>query len=150
MGNDKYLRLYGIEGGNERLVECLGKKLTSEILLNSPIIKIGKTADDRYRVTFRQEGELRHRDFDFVVLALPNTWLQAIEFEGRKLRVAMDAHLAHYDRPAHYLRVTALFREPFWRKRVKGSYFMQDVFGGTCLYDEGMRHPDQCMARSAG
>ena len=53
----------------------------------------------------------------------------------------MDAHLAHYDRPAHYLRVTALFREPFWRKRVKGSYFMQDVFGGTCLYDEGTRHP---------
>jgi monoamine oxidase/SAM-dependent methyltransferase len=143
MGNDKYLRLYGIEGGNERLVERLAKTLTSEILLNSPIIKIGKTADDRYRVTFRQEGGLRHRDFDFVVLALPNTWLQAIEFEGRKLRVAMDAHLAHYDRPAHYLRVTALFREPFWRKRVKGSYFMQDVFGGTCLYDEGTRHPDQ-------
>jgi SAM-dependent methyltransferase len=143
MDNDDYLRLYGIEGGNERLAVRLAETLTSEVLLNSPVVKIGKAADNRYRVTFRQDGELRHRDFDFVVLALPNTWLPAIDFEGRRLRAAMDAHLAHYDRPAHYLRVTALFREPFWRHKVKGSYFMQDVFGGTCLYDEGTRHPDQ-------
>src|SRR5262249_35155836 len=53
----------------------------------------------------------------------------------------MQKHLAHYDYPAHYLRMSILFQEPFWREQVPGSYFMMDAFGGCCVYDEGARHP---------
>ena len=141
MDNDDYMSLYAIEGGNQRLVERLVETNKSNVILNAPVTKVGKTADGRYRVTFRRDGKIEHAEFDFVVMALPNYWLQGIDFEGRRLRQAMEAHIAHYDKPAHYLRVSALFREPFWRQKLKGSYYMQDVFGGTCLYDEGVRHP---------
>ena len=42
---------------------------------------------------------------------------------------------------AETARVTALFERPFWRAEIPGSYFMQDVFGGCCVYDESARHP---------
>ena len=143
MDNDGYMQLYGIKGGNEQLMTGLAARIKGEVLLNSIVSKVGKGTDGRYRVSFRQDGQINERDFDFVVMALPNTWLQGVDFDGRKLRVAMEKHLAHYDRPAHYLRLTCLFKEPFWRKHVKGSFFMQDVFGGACLYDEGARHDDK-------
>ncbi|MDB5533605.1 MAG: methyltransferase protein [Hyphomicrobiales bacterium] len=140
MDNDEYLRLYSIVGGNERLAQRLAETTSAETVKNATVTKVARE-DGRYRIYFRHDGKIAHRDFDYVVMALPNYWLQGIDFEGRKLRMALDAHLAHYDRPAHYLRVTCLFKEPFWRSKVKGSYFMQDVFGGTCLYDETSRHP---------
>ena len=140
MDNEHYLKLYGIKGGNECLVRRLAETIESEIILNAPVIKIGKTMDDRYRVTFRKHEAVKQRDFDFIVLALPTYWLQGLDFEGRTLRKAMEMHLAHYDKPGHYLRVSCLFKEPFWRKKVKGDFFMQDVFGGVCLYDESERH----------
>src|SRR5262249_37687675 len=81
------------------------------------------------------------REFDLVVLALPNYWLSRLEWGSPSLRAALQRHVAHYDAPAHYLRVTALFREPFWRGQVPGAYFMTDAFGGCCVYDEGARYP---------
>ncbi len=32
--------------------------------------------------------------------------------------------------------MTILFREPFWKETVAGSYFMLDAFGGCCVYDQ--------------
>lgn len=139
MDHDEYLRLYSIVGGNERLVQRLAETTTAEVIKNAPVSKVAKKGE-RYRLWYRQDGNTVHRDFDYVIFALPNYWLQNIDFDGRRLRMAIDAHLAHYDHPAHYLRVNCLFKEPFWRSKVKGSYFMQDVFGGACLYDEGSRH----------
>jgi monoamine oxidase len=74
-----------------------------------------------------------------VIVALPNNWLPAVEWGGEELSHAMHRHHKHYDHPGHYLRVSALFDEPFWRDRVNGSYFMIDAFGGTCVYDESAR-----------
>jgi monoamine oxidase len=56
------------------------------------------------------------------------------------LRKAMSRFISYYDRPGHYLRVSVLFRKPFWRDRISGSWFMLDAFGGCCVYDEGTRH----------
>ncbi|MGI4854054.1 MAG: FAD-dependent oxidoreductase, partial [Janthinobacterium lividum] len=49
-------------------------------------------------------------------------------------------HYIQYDYPAHYLRVSVLFREVFWRDVLQDSYFMLDAFGGCCLYDESSRN----------
>ena len=74
--------------------------------------------------------------------ALPNYWLPAIDWAGPTLAAAVRDHHAHYDHPAHYLRVTVQFRRPFWRDVVRGSYFMLDALGGCCVYDESARCPD--------
>jgi hypothetical protein len=58
---------------------------------------------------------------------------------NERLRRAMTAHVAHYDSPGHYLRVSMLFRKPFWRCLLKGSWFLLDAFGGCCVYDESAR-----------
>ncbi len=80
------------------------------------------------------------RDFDMVMVCLPHNWLSTVEWGNEKLRRAMVKHIRHFDRPAHYLRVIALFDTPFWEGKVKGSWFMTDAFGGACVYIEGSRH----------
>jgi monoamine oxidase len=92
-----------------------------------------------YRVISNHRGEKRSDDFDFVVVALPNNWIPSIEWRGEKLSRAMHNHHAHYDYPAHYLRVSVLFEKPFWRDQICESYFMSDAFGGCCIYDETSR-----------
>ena len=52
----------------------------------------------------------------------------------------MHRHTLHYDYPAHYLRVSILFREAFWKDLIEDSYLMLDAFGGCCLYDESSRN----------
>ncbi|WP_204326195.1 hypothetical protein, partial [Stenotrophomonas maltophilia] len=57
--------------------------------------------------------------------------------------MAIQKHQSRYDNPAHYLRVTALFKKPFWNEHFQGSYIMSDAFGGFCIYDESARHPSK-------
>jgi hypothetical protein len=80
------------------------------------------------------------RDYDFVVVALPNNYLPLIEWHDAGLAAAIHRHHLHYDCPAHYLRVSILFEDIFWRDVFKDSYFMLDAFGGCCLYDESSRN----------
>jgi monoamine oxidase/SAM-dependent methyltransferase len=140
MDDPRYLRLYSIQGGIEGLTAGLAKSISSPVLLESPVVRVGKDEQGTYRLTTRRQGRFEEHDFDLVVLALPNYWLERIEWGTRELRLAMQKHLAHYDQPAHYLRISALFKKPFWRPVVPGAYFMTDAFGGCCVYDEGARH----------
>ena len=71
-----------------------------------------------------------------VVLALPYNRLQEIEWVGERLRRAMARHVAYYDRAGHYLRISILFDQRFWRHLITGSWVMLDAFGGCCVYDE--------------
>ena len=49
------------------------------------------------------------RDFDLVMMCLPHSWLATMRWEGEELRKSMVKHVAYFDRPAHYLRVSILF-----------------------------------------
>jgi SAM-dependent methyltransferase len=140
MDDPRYLRLYSVEGGIQRLTDGLSRSVTSRVVLEAPVTRVAKNDDGTYNVTVRRQGKFEEHTFDLVVISLPNYWLERIEFEGRELRMAIQKHLAHYDRPAHYLRVSVLFKKPFWRDQVPGAYFMMDAFGGCCVYDEGARH----------
>lgn len=143
MDEPGYLRLYSIVGGIERLIDGLMESLSSEVRLRSPVTSLAADPDGSFRLRVRSGGAYEEHRFDMVVLALPNYWLQRLDWRNRDLRLVMAEHLAHYDRPAHYLRISILFREPFWRGRLKGAYFMTDAFGGCCVYDEGARHPSE-------
>ena len=139
MNEPEYMRLYTIEGGIERLTQELAKRVTAtvNVRLGHTVVRVERTGTS-YTVTARSAGGATRSEFDYVIVALPNNWIPAIEWGG-ELDLAMYHHHKHYDHPAHYLRVSALFDTPFWRGKVNGSYFMIEAFGGTCVYDESAR-----------
>lgn len=96
-----------------------------------------------YLVTHARDGQRDAQQterYDAVIAALPVYWLPMIRWRGERLHHAVMRHHGAYYRPAHYLRVSLLFRQPFWRSQMSDSYFQLDAFGGCCVYDEGARH----------
>ena len=141
MIEDDYMQLYTIEGGIEELPKALASRIEARVRLNHEVVRVEKADCNDYRVVYRREGRTESDLFDFVVVALPNNWIPAIEWGAGddRLSDAMLKHHKHYDYPAHYLRVSILFEKPFWREWIDESYFMSDAFGGCCLYDETSR-----------
>ena len=139
MNDPDYMRLYTIDGGIERLPKELTKRIDGRVLLTQPVLRVERTPQDNYRIFSRSRNQVVTKDFDFIVVALPNNWILNIEWDGALLDV-MRRHHAHYDNLAHYLRVSVLFKKPFWREQIAESYFVLDAFGGCCVYDESSRH----------
>jgi hypothetical protein len=146
MNEPGYMSLYGIDGGIERLPQELARRLSAHMQLNCVVNRVESMPEQDYRVCYSEAGHSTTGVFDSVVVALPNHWIPMIQWSGAGLAKAMREHHAHYDYPAHYLRVSVLFREPFWREVIADSYFMIDAFGGCCVYDETSR----CAGSTAG
>ena len=140
MNESDYMRLYTIDGGLESVPRALAARLKARVLLNHRVTRVEKTPEDLYRVFSRKGDEVRTDDFDYLVVALPNNWIPAIDWGGPVLAEAMHRHHVFYDYPAHYVRVSILFDQPFWREQIDGSYFMLDAFGGCCVYDQSPRN----------
>jgi SAM-dependent methyltransferase len=140
MDIDGYIGLYSIQNGNEQLIECLQSEVDADIQLNHRVLKVGKTASGRYRLNMMNGKGPESRDFDLVLVCLPHSWLATMGWEGEELRSSMVRHIAYFDRPAHYLRASLLFDEPFWGEKIPGAWFMSEAFGGCCVYNEGARH----------
>lgn len=141
MNDSRYMNLYGIEGGNERLPQALAARLDATVRLRTPARAIHQRPNGRIHVRYGTEGDEGGADFDYVVVALPHNHLASLAYPDADLGAAMDAHHAYYDQPAHYLRMTLLFEKPFWRGAFTDSYWMLDQLGGCCLYDESSRIP---------
>ncbi len=140
MDVEGYIGLYSIQNGNEQLVSCLRSEVDAEIVLNHRVLKVGKTDAGRYRLNMMNGKGPETRDFDLVLMCLPHNWLATVGWGNERLRKSMVRHVAYFDRPAHYLRVSILFDSPFWGEQIPGSWFMSDAFGGCCVYNEGSRH----------
>jgi monoamine oxidase len=136
MNDPAYMRLYVIDGGMSEFTRRLAAALDATVRLEEPVIAVERDPAGSLRVRSRRDGRVSESPYDYVVAALPNDWFQSVEWAGDALSSAMARHHAHYDHPAHYLRVSILFASPFWRQAVSGSYFMLDRFGGCCVYDE--------------
>jgi monoamine oxidase len=144
MNEPGYMSLYTIDGGIERLIHELAKRVSANIQLGCRVERVERSSKDKFKVAYRQGQGRLSDEFDFVVAALPNNWIPSIEWSGEKLGRAMLNHYQHYDHPAHYLRVSVLFEKPFWRDQICEGYFMSDAFGGCCVYDETSR-VDGCV-----
>ena len=140
MNDPAYMRLYCIAGGNEQLIDAIVARIAADIRLRARVTEV-RPAGDRFELVAHGDHGA-DATYDAVVLALPLQHLAAVHFTGDGLAAAMRRHVARFDHPAHYLRVTALFDEPFWRGRIDGGYLMLDAFGGCCLYDESAREPE--------
>jgi monoamine oxidase len=141
MNDPAYMHLYGIEGGNERLVRELTARIDADLRLECPVQTIERIGS-KLRVTSLNQKEPREDDFDFMVISLPHNRLESVTYRGKRLEDAMRSHHAQYNFPAHYLRITVLFERPFWHGSCADSYWMLDRFGGCCLYDESSRDPN--------
>ena len=140
MDNPAYMSLYSVRGGLEALPRALVARLKARIFLNRTVTAVTAGPKGTYVVACtNKSGERLKEIFDRVVVALPDYYLRRLDYGDTGLSAAIDEHCRRYDRPAHYLRVSALFQSPFWRSRVRGNYFMSDAFGGCCLYDESSR-----------
>jgi hypothetical protein len=135
-----YMQLYSIEGGIEQLPKALAAHVEARILLEEPVLRVERAANQMLRVTSRRAGAVRTEDYNYVVVALPNDCLPSIDWAGEALGEAMHRHLVRHDKPGHYLRVSVLFREIFWEEFFQESYVMLEAFGGCCLYDESSRN----------
>ncbi len=140
MDNQFYMQLYHVIGGIEQVTEALTDAIKAHVHLETRVTEIAKTEDNRYKVCFTRRGQEADASFDAVFIAMPNHWLTQIKWEGEKLSESIGALLAHYDAPAHYLRVSLLYDKPWWnRLGIKGDYWMMDVCNGLCVYDESHR-----------
>lgn len=140
MDIDGYIGLYSIQNGNEQIIERLRAEIDADIQLNHRVLKVGKVESGRYRLDMMNGKGPETRDFDLVVMSLPHNWLSTVGWDNEQLRASMVKHVAYFDRPAHYLRVSILFDKPFWGDQVTGAWFMSEAFGGCCVYVEGARH----------
>lgn len=140
MNDPTYMQLYTIEGGIERLPQELAARVQARILLHEPVLRVERAKHDTVRVFSRRDGAITSEEYNYVVVALPNNYIPSIEWAGDALAEAMHRHHVHHDYPAHYLRVSILFREVFWADYFQESYLMLDAFGGCCLYDESSRN----------
>ena len=132
---------YSIEGGMEMLPRALASSLRqTDVVLDTPVVQVSVARHDHYILTTRRGRELSRHEFDAVVIALPYQRLPEIAWAGERLRRTMAAHVAHYDRPGHYLRVSILFDRPFWRDQLAESWVMLDAFGGCCVYADPPAH----------
>ena len=137
-----YIELYDVVGGIEQLADAVARELhRTEIRRGVRIARVEATSTGTFRIGFDGGGGMPDapEEFDAVVVAMPQNLLGAIQWTGEPLRRAVAEHIAYYDRPAHYLRVSLLFERPFWRPTLRGHWFMLDAFGGCCVYDEGER-----------
>jgi monoamine oxidase len=139
MDVDGYMGIYSVIGGNEQIVEGIAAELDAEIRLNTPIRAVLPLEDGRVRLSGGCGGAIETFDADFVIFALPITALSIIDWRHPVLHKAMFNHIRHFDRPAHYLRVTLLFERAFWREHLDGHWWMLDSFDGCVVYDESSR-----------
>ena len=142
MNDPAYMRLYAIEGGNERIVHEVAARLRTRVQRSWTLESVSTGDSARLRLGFRSPAGAVEREFDHVVLALPHDRLGQVRFEGEPLHGALRRHVAHYDHPANYLRISLLFSCAPWRSAFDESFGMSDQFGGACLYDESARRPE--------
>jgi phytoene dehydrogenase-like protein len=99
MNDPAYMRLYGIEGGNERLPRELAARIDATIHLEHTVQSVAKVDDDCLRIRSIHHGDAREDDFDVVVIALPHNRLPSVTFQGERLAGALQAHYDYYNYP---------------------------------------------------
>ena len=141
MNHPDYMRLYSIDGGNEQFVQRLASATPFIRRTEHRVTSVGNAPDGRLNVDYQHTKNSGTATFDFLVLALPIDSLKRLQFNSPRLTRAIQSHLHQFDHPAHYLRITMLFKTPFWRHWMRDAFCMLDQFNGCCLYDESLRRP---------
>jgi monoamine oxidase len=140
MDNDKYMQLYHVIGGIERVAKRLAKKIKADVRKETRVCEVARVPPNKYVVNYRCDDDLGHDEFDCVLVAIPNHWLTQICWGSELLTEAIENILDHYDLPAHYLRVTCRFKSAWWEEhKIPHDFWMMSTFNGCCCYNEKFR-----------
>jgi hypothetical protein len=135
-----YVEYRAVHGGMGEIARRLSAAIPSpRVELGARVFRVDAAPDSPYRIQFARAGRVTAEEFDAVVIALPATQLSMLEWRSEALRGVIVRHLARFDRPGHYLRVSLLFDRPFWKGQLCGSWFAIDAFGGASVYYESAR-----------
>jgi len=72
---------YHLTGGNEQITRCLADRLSNQIHLQHPLIRVARTSAGLVALTFDLEGHTIVKTFDAVVLTVPFPALRHVEFD---------------------------------------------------------------------
>lgn len=85
-GDQDYVALLGdsderfhVQGGNDRIIKALAERLDDAIEPDSVLEAIAQVDDDRYRLSFRRDGQSMQVYAHQVILALPLTTLRDVD-----------------------------------------------------------------------
>ena len=137
---DGYMDIFSVVGGNEQIVTGLVEDLDAETRLGCNVVAVEPLPDGTYKIELQANGAQEAATADLVIVALPLTSLSTIYWRSEPLQQAIVKHVTYYDRPAHYVRATLLFKRPFWREHLPTDWWYLDAFDGSCVYDEGARN----------
>ena len=70
---------YHLTGGNEQITRCLADRLSDQIHLQHPLIRVSRTSAGSIALTFDQGGHTTVKTFDAVVLTVPFPALRHVE-----------------------------------------------------------------------
>jgi SAM-dependent methyltransferase len=140
MDLDGYMDIFSVVGGNEQIVTRLADELDAEFRLNANVTAVEPLSNGQYKLETTVDGERKNFIADYVVMAMPLTALSSVHWRQESLDLAMHQHINYFDRPAHYIRATLLFKRPFWREKLWKDWWMLDEFDGCCVYDESARY----------
>jgi protoporphyrinogen oxidase len=79
MNDPTYMRLYCIEGGNEKLTQALAERINATIRLQTSVLSISKSATGRIIIESSHQDSKRFDEFDYVIVALPHNHIKSIE-----------------------------------------------------------------------
>ncbi len=139
MNDPAYMQMYTIVGGNEQLPQALAARLSANIHLGQTVTVVDARNSSSISLMVQSPQAVVRKNYDFVVVALPHDRVLRLDYRPQSLQRSVAAHHQHYHYPAHYLRITLLFDNPFWRPFMQESFCMLEQWDGCCLYDESSR-----------
>jgi monoamine oxidase len=150
MDNEEYMQLYHVIGGLGQITDRLAEVIDATVHLGTRVLRVGLGTDFspsvqgshlEYILTVDNGSRRFDEGFDYVFVCLPNHFLSQIAWDVPSLCEALHKMQAHYDLPAHYLRVSLLYEKPWWKRlKIPGEFWMMDSpCLGLCVYDESAR-----------
>jgi len=131
-----YCSMYTLTDGNEGLIRALAERVNARVYHDTPV-KAVHAHETRGLVVEVARDAVRERfEVDALIVTLPPSGLQAIQWYDEELSGTVAGHVRHHDHGTSYLRVTLLFRQRFWRDVFPEDYFVSDAFGGVTVYDQ--------------
>ncbi|MCG9874746.1 MAG: FAD-dependent oxidoreductase [Leptospiraceae bacterium] len=124
------------ENGLGRLIESLIQKLEYAPIHSYPITRIlwknGKF------ISTSKKGVI---ESNYLILAVPPPIIQKISIEP-KLPQAIQKAISSFD-TGDMIKITLVFKEPFWRKKGWNGSFVSNVYKGVTVIDSSLKNQKQ-------
>jgi monoamine oxidase len=121
------------EDGLGRLIESLIQKLEYSPIHSNPITKI-QWKEGKYISTLKK-GII---ESNYVILAIPPPIIKKISFEP-PLPQAIQKAINSFD-TGDMIKITLVYKEPFWRKEGWNGSFMSTLFPGVTVIDSSINN----------